>query len=147
MCIRDSHDGELRAADVVVVGPLLVGVHPGDDAAVGCFAARRRDGQDAGHRQALPGRAGVFVQLPDVLFRLGQAVGCLLYTSRSASCSSTQTRLQSSAIRTPSRMSGSSSTIMMVCIVCDSFPVLHSIRIADFLHCGQLITYFLGFVG
>ena len=69
------HEGELRAADVVVVGPLLVGVHPGDDAAVGCFTARRRDGQDAGHRQALPGRAGVFVQLPDVLFRLGQAVG------------------------------------------------------------------------
>ena len=66
---------------------------------------------------------------------------------RSASCSSTQTRLQSSAMRTPSRMSGSSSTIMMVCIVCDSFPVLHSISIADFLHCGQLITYFLGFVG
>ena len=50
-------------------------------------------------------------------------------------------------MRTPSRMSGSSSTIMMVCIVYDSFPVLHSIRIADFLHCGQRITYFLGFVG
>mgnify|MGYP007028319714 CR=1 FL=1 len=69
------HDGELRAADVVVVGPLLVGVHPGDDAAVGCFAARRRDGQDAGHRQA-PRPCGCVRYSSQTSFSgFGQAVG------------------------------------------------------------------------
>ena len=80
-------------------------------------------------------------QLEDLVLGLGQVGLLLVYPDP----------VESSAMRTPSRMSGSSSTIMMVCIVYDLFPVLlkiHlSISIADFLHCGQLITYFLGFVG
>ncbi len=69
------HDGELGTADVVVVAPLLVGILFGDDAAVGGLAARRRDGQDACHRQALCRLAGVLVQLPHILVRLSQTIG------------------------------------------------------------------------
>ena len=69
------HDGELGAAEVVVVGPFLLGVLAGDDTAVGGLAARRRDGEDAGHGQTLLGLAGVLIQLPDILVRLSEAVG------------------------------------------------------------------------
>ena len=60
------HDGELRAADVVVIAALDAAFFLGDDGGVAHLASGSGDGQDDADRQAAGGAARVVIQRPDI---------------------------------------------------------------------------------